>query len=369
MIANAWPPRIADFRPPWWLRSGHAQTLAAAFAPWRLPHYRAVSRRVELDDGDIVVVHDDCPMEWRPGDTAALLMHGLGGCHLSPLLVRLTDRLNARGVRVFRLDLRACGAGAGLARRTYHAGRSEDVASVMASIVRWCRTVPGANNGLAVHGTSAEESPIAVVGVSLSGNILLKYLGEDPDRVPSTVVRAMAVNPPIDLSRSIATLAGPINRWYDRHFVASLVRQLEDHFRRRPDAHRPEQRRRPRRLHDFDDWFTAPMGGFPNADTYYERCSAAQFMPGIRVPTLVLTSRDDPMVPAAMFESEQSRWPMNVHLEIAAGGGHVGYIARRGIDPDPHWLEWRALEFVTALGTNHACERIIPASIPLAAPA
>jgi hypothetical protein len=364
MIANGWPPRLAEFHPPWWLRSGHAQTLAAAFVPWRLPRYRAVSRHVELDDGDIVVVHDDCPPDWRPGHTAALLMHGLGGCHRSPLLVRLTERLAARGVRVFRLDLRACGAGVGLARRPYHAGRSEDLASVVDAILHWCGAASGSSFGIHRHAAS----PLVVVGVSLSGNILLKYLGEAPDRVPTALVRAMAVNPPIDLTRSIATLSGPINRWYDRHFVASLVRQLEDHFRRRPDAPRPAPRHRPRRLHDFDDWFTAPLGGFPDARTYYERCSAAQFMSHIRVPTLVLTARDDPLVPVDMFESDCARWPDNVHLEVAGGGGHVGYIARRGIDPDPHWLEWRALDFVTA-ATNHLGIYATPASIPLAAPA
>lgn len=348
---NNWPPAIAEFQAPWWLHSGHAQTLAAALWPSRLPRYHAVSRRVELDDGDEVVVHDDCPPGWRPGDTAALLMHGLSGCHLSPLLVRLTERLAARGVRAFRFDLRGCGAGVGLARRPYHAGRSEDLASVVAAVLNWCASDSSGNHGR-VRGTPA--SPLVLVGVSLSGNILLKYLGEAAERVPAAVTRAMAINPPIDLTRSIATLAGPINRWYDRHFVGTLMHQLDDHFRHRPDAIRPAIRRRPRRLHDFDDWFTAPIGGFPNADVYYERCSAAQFMPSIRVPTLVLTSRDDPLVPAEMFESLRTHWPDNVHLAIAAGGGHVGYIARRGIDPDTHWLDWRVLEFVESLGCSTA---------------
>jgi predicted alpha/beta-fold hydrolase len=327
--------------------------LAATIWPTRLPAYRAVARRVELDDGDVVVVHDDCPPDWRPGGIATLLMHGLGGCHLSPLLVRLVEKLTARGVRVFRFDMRCCGAGLGLARRPYHAGRSEDLAQVVTSALEWCTT----NSSVHEHAGDSPAPSLVLVGVSLSGNILLKYLGEAPERVPLAVTRAVAINPPIDLIQCVATLAGPINRWYDRHFVSSLARHLHEHRRRLPDAPVPTGRPRSRRVYDFDDWFTAPVSGFPNAKTYYERCSAAQFMSKIRVPTLVLTARDDPMIPAAMFESHHPNWPAAVHLAIAAGGGHVGYIARRGIDPDVHWLEWRVIEQVTAL------QRVLPTNI------
>jgi predicted alpha/beta-fold hydrolase len=298
--------------------------------PQRLLDYRAVARWVTLDDGDVVVVHDDCPPDWQPGGVAAILLHGLTGCHLSPLMVRLADKLSARGVRVFRFDMRGCGAGMGLARKPYHAGCSDDLAQVVANVLTWC------------------EASLVLIGVSLSGNILLKYLGEAPERVPDAVVAAMAINPPIDLARSVATLDGRVNRWYDRHFVGQLTRHLDEHCRRWPEATLPAGRP-PRRLYDFDDWYTAPTSGFGNAANYYERCSAAQFMPQIRVPTLVLTACDDPMVPVAMFEESHSAWPSNVHLEIVNGGGHVGYLSRRNIDPDVHWLDWRVVECVTGI--------------------
>jgi len=327
-INGSWPPTIPAFQPLWWLRGGHAQTLAAAYWPQRLPDYQALPRRVELDDGDVVIVHDDCPVGWKPGGITALVMHGLSGCHLSPLMVRLAAKLTARGVRVFRLDLRGCGAGVGLARRPYHAGRSDDVAKAVEAIGAWC-----------------EASPLVVIGVSLSGNILLKFLGEAPERVPSFVMRAVAVNPPIDLARSIATLSGPVNRWYDRHFVTALHRQLDEHSRRMPDAPMPTVRLQTRCLYDFDDWYTAPVSGFANAATYYKQCSAAQFVSRIRVPTVVLTAQDDPMIPVEMFGA--ATWSEVVHIAIAAGGGHVGYVARRGVDPDVHWIDWRIVDFVT----------------------
>ena len=330
---EAWPP----FQPPWWLKSAHAQTLAAAFWPARLDAHRAIARRVEMSEGDAVVVHDDCPDGWSNGGRVALLAHGLGGYHRSPLLVRLAAKLNAHGVRVFRWDMRGCGAGMGMAGRPYHAGCSDDLRRVIESVLGWC--------------SSSESVPkcrLSLFGVSLSGNILLKYLGESPESVPAQVVQAIAVNPPIDLAASVKTLSGRINRMYDRHFVGSLTRHLADRQRLRPDAPMPDLTKLPRTLFEFDDWYTAPMSGFPDAPTYYAKCSAAQFIPQIKTPTTIITSHNDPMVPVEMFSSEQVVYPESVRLHIVNGGGHVGYISRPGLDPDVHWLDWRVVDLITA---------------------
>ena len=366
---------LPPFQPQWWLRSAHAQTLAAAYWPARLPEHRAVARQVELEDGDVVVVHDDCPDGWPSDGRVALLTHGLGGCHRSPLLVRLAAKLNERGVRVFRWDMRGCGAGVGLAGRPYHAGCSDDFRRVIESVLSWCSTgvnavtsrclqrsphSPRAVAPEAPHAESAgdiEESSavpqtpscrLTLFGVSLSGNMVLKYLGESPDAVPSQVVQAISVNPPIDLAWCVRTLDGPINRMYDRHFVGTLTRQVAETQRLRPASPRPAESRQPRRLYEFDDWYTAPMSGFPDADTYYAKCSAGQFIPQIVTPTTIITSRNDPMVPVEMFSPDRVRYPDAVRLAIAGGGGHVGYIARAGLDPDVHWLDWRVVELVTA---------------------
>ena len=373
----AWPP----FQPPWWLRSAHAQTLAAAFWPARLDAHRAIERRVELSEGDAVVVHDDCPDGWSNDGRVALLAHGLGGCHRSPLLVRLAAKLNARGVRVFRWDMRGCGAGVGLAGQPYHAGCSDDLRRVIESVLGWCSTrsdVATTSNCFTTDRVSVVESSsfqrratthllgaakapipatqaeivsacrLSLFGVSLSGNILLKYLGESPNSVPSQVVQAIAVNPPMDLAASVKTLGGRINRMYDRHFVGSLTRHLVERQRLRPDAPMPDMSKLPRTLFEFDDWYTAPMSGFPDAPTYYAKCSATQFVPQIKTPTTIITSNNDPMVPVEMFSSDRVAYPEAVRLHIANGGGHVGYITRPGLDPDVHWLDWRVVDLITA---------------------
>lgn len=325
MTSAAFP----EFIPHRLLRGGHAQTLAGAFLPWKRVDEQAARHRVELPDGDALVLHDDCPDSWRAGDRAVLLMHGLAGDYRSGYMVRIGRRLVERGVRTFRLDLRGCGAGTGLARRPYHAGRSDDVRQVVEFIARLC-----------------PASELAVVGFSLSGNVTLKFLGEAPGRVPDCVARAMVVNPPIDLRGCVAALGRLSNRLYDRHFVSLLRKSVQRLRQAVPDVEIPGGYGRPRKLYDFDDQYTAPFAGFKDAEEYYARSSAAQFVGGIDIPTLILTARDDPLVPVATFE--QLSYPDPVVLHVAEGGGHLGYVARRNDDPDRRWMDWRVVEWVMA---------------------
>ena len=332
------------FDPPWWMKNPHVQTILPALVPQRLAAHAALLRRVELADGDALAVHDDCPTGWAPGGKVAILSHGLADHHRTPLLVRLTEKLTARGVRVFRWDMRGCGAGMAWARRPYHAGCSGDLAAVVDAVIGWCR-------GENVSGGDATgpEPDLTLFGVSLSGNVLLKYLGEAPGHVPAAVRRAVSVNPPIDLLAGIESIGSRTNRVYDRHFTGVLIKHLEAWWQLRPDAFRPPEGPRPRTLYGFDDWFTAPAIGFRDAHDYYRHASAAQFIPAIRVPTTIITSRDDPLVPFAMFSSDAIAYPDCVRLVATDHGGHVGFVGKKGVDADAHWLDWRIVEIVTGV--------------------
>lgn len=309
------------------IRGGHAQTLAGAYWPSPRVEYQATAHRVTLPDGDVLVVHDDSPADWTPGRRVALLMHGLVGSHTSGYMVRIAHRLSQRGIRTFRLDLRGCGAGADLARRPYNAGCSDDLHVAIEFIQTLC---PG--------------SAIGIAGFSLSGNVLLKYLGEAPESVVSAIDRAMAVNPPVDLERCVLSLDRLSNRHYGRYFVKQLRRSVDALRRNHPDVEIPTGYVRPRRLYDFDDQYTSRMVGFGSAAEYYARCSANQFLQQIEVPTLILTARDDPLVPLSSFAGVKLSDAVCLH--IAEGGGHLGYIAARGDDPDRRWMDWRVVEFL-----------------------
>lgn len=318
---------MPEFRPHRLLRSGHLQTLAAVYFPGRLSEYRAAQHRVPLDDGDQLVLHDDRPEDWSPGDAAALLLHGLGGSHESVYLRRIAERLRERGVRAFRMDLRGCGAGIELARLPYHSGRSADAAAALRFIAEVC---PG--------------SAVSLVGFSLGGNIVLKLAGELGANPPDNLGRVMAVSPPADLSACSAWIGRWQNRGYDRYFAELLRKQLLERQARAPHAVHVDFARRPKQLREIDDWFTGPVCGFGNAENYYRLSSSAPLLPEIRVPTLILAAADDPLVPRHIFDS--LHLSSSTILRIARHGGHLGFIGARGADPDRRWLDWRVVDWV-----------------------
>lgn len=324
------------FKPAWWVRGGHAQTIIGSQWPQRLPKERAMIHTVDVGDGDSVALHDDLPDGWQAGGKVIVMAHGVSDDHRSPLLVRLKAKLNERGVRVFRWDMRGCGAGKPLARRPYHAGCSADLAKVVEAVL-----------GLtaAADGTPPE---LSLFGVSLGGNVLLKYLGENPEQVPTAVRQAIAVNPPIDLVAGIEAIGSGASRLYDRHLTRRLLTRLEEWWQERPDAVRPPvtEGRRPRGLREFDEWYTAPAVGFRDALDYYTQSSAAQFVPAIRIPTAIIASKDDPLVPFAMFAEERVAYPACVRLIATDSGGHVGFVGSNESDPDSRWLDWRVVEMV-----------------------
>ncbi|HEX7448613.1 MAG TPA: alpha/beta fold hydrolase [Pirellulales bacterium] len=322
MIADV----VRHFRPHPLLRGGHVQTLAGAYLPGPRFAYRARQHIVCLPDGDRIVLHDDMPEAWQAGDRAALLIHGLGGSHLSTYMQRIAVKLQRRGVRSFRMDLRGCGAGMTLARFPYHSGRSEDAAAALAAIAALC---PG--------------SPVALVGFSLGGNIALKLLGETADQPCGHLDRAVAVCPPADLTAAVEHISRRRNRLYERHFLRRLIAQVRQRRKLLPDLPGADWPKTPRRLWEFDNVYTAPVSGFGGADEYYRRASSLRVCQNIRLPALVIASRDDPLVPAASLEL--LRECPAVRLEIVASGGHLGFVGRRQ-GADRRWLDWRIVEWV-----------------------
>ncbi|HEY2840501.1 MAG TPA: alpha/beta fold hydrolase [Pirellulales bacterium] len=320
---------LPPFRPHPLLRNGHAQTLAGVYFPGDLPEYVAVQHRLSLSDGDATILHDDCPGAWQPGDAVALLLHGLGGCHQSVYMRRVAEKLSARGVRAFRMDLRGCGAAMELARYPYHSGRSADAAAALAFLQALC---PG--------------SPVTLVGYSLGGNIALKLAGESGASPPANLLSVMTVSPPADLGACSAWIGRRLNRGYDRYFARLLSTQLAERRARAPHALHADFPRAPTRLREIDDWFTAPICGFGTADNYYRVSSAAPLMPEIRVPTLIVAAADDPLVPVKTFADLQLS--PTTRLQITRRGGHLGYIGASGTDPDRRWIDWRVVDWVLA---------------------
>ena len=317
--------KLPAFHPHPLLRNPHAQTVAGTYLPGQSYKYRATPWRICLGDGDSIVVHEDCPSQWRSGSRIVLLLHGLGGSHLSTYLVRLAAKLNAIGVRTFRMDLRGYGAGFKLARGIGHAGRSEDVCTVVSRIVEHC-----------------PDSPLTVVGFSKSANTVLKYLAELEGSTPTGLDSVIAVAPPIDLVHCGQNLRERMNRFYDQSFMKCLIQLVRQRHRVVPGL--PRVGRLPERLWQFDDQYTAPLSGFSGVMDYYTQASAGPLLSRIRTPTLILTAADDPLIPVAMFDRYELSSSITLH--VTKHGGHVGYIGVGGTDPDHRWMDWRIVDLI-----------------------
>jgi uncharacterized protein len=242
-------------------------------------------------------------------------------------MTRAAAKLNAAGVRTFRMDMRGCGAGAGLCSRPYHAGRSDDAAAVLRFVEQLC-----------------PDASITLVGFSLSGNIVLKLVGETPEAVPANVVKVAAICPAIDLGRCVRSLVGPFQRMYDRYFVRELCRQIRGNRLLNAELPVLNSPRRMKSMFDFDDFYTGPVCGFGSADNYYSASSARRHIAQIRRPTFILAAEDDPLVTIECFEG--LRAPSNVLFHVTKHGGHLGYVGQRGIDRDSRWMDWRIVDWV-----------------------
>ncbi|HEV3262582.1 MAG TPA: alpha/beta fold hydrolase [Gemmataceae bacterium] len=314
----------SEFRPLPLLGNAHLQTLLGTWLKGPAFRFASCERHALMDDGDRLVLHDSVPELWRKGGRIAVLVHGLGGSHQSGHLQRMAGLLLPRGLRVVRLDLRGCGRGMTLARRSYHAGCSDDVRAAVAEVHRW-----------------SPASPLVLIGFSLGGNVVLKLAGEAAARPVPGLERVATVAPPIDLERCAALIGLARNRLYELHFVRELMtlaRRRQQYF---PDS-RPLRFPRRMTLRLFDDLYTAPRSGFADALDYYRRASSQPFIPNIKVPTLILTARDDPFVAVGPFETLSA--PPHVDVHIVARGGHLGFLGWDGAG-GIRWAERRIADW------------------------
>lgn len=294
------------------------QTLAAALAP--TPRVAFVRERWSTPDGDFVDV------DWA-GDPEAtrllVLFHGLEGSSASPYARSLAALAAASGWRFALPHFRGCSGELNRLPRAYHSGDSDEADWLLRRF---------AQRGAALH----------AVGVSLGGNVLLKWLGEQGAQAAGLVRRAAAISAPIDLAAAGAALDRGLNKQaYTRHFLGTLKAKSFAQLARHAGLFDAQRVRAASTLHEFDDAVTAPLHGFRDADDYWARAASAPWLEHIAVPTLVLNARNDPFLPAAALERATRKASSRVLLESPPSGGHVGFPGRR------RWLARRILGFLS----------------------
>jgi uncharacterized protein len=320
---------VRAFRPLPMLRGGHAQTIAAMFWPSRSGSYPSEHCLLDLPDGDRLALVISTPSEWRPEQRSVVLVHGLCGCYGSPYMRRIAGKIYKRGLRAIRVNLRGCGSGVGLARHPYHSGRSEDARQV----IEWLSRV-------------SPESPVTLVGFSLGGNIALKMAGEDADRPTGKLDSLISISPPIDLNACSRLIEQPRNRIYDRYFVRRLLSDIRERQRFFPELPVVEFPSRPT-LRVFDDLYTAPRSGFRDALDYYTRASSWPLVERIVVPTLIVSSRDDPFIAVTPFEELPER--PNIERYLTDHGGHLGFLGFTGQSLNYRWMDELVVDWILRL--------------------
>ncbi|MFQ5637222.1 MAG: YheT family hydrolase [bacterium] len=326
------------FKPHPLVAGGHLQTIVGYYLPAPMSLGRAKCHKIDVSDGDQLILCENRASRKSAFPAVILLMHGLGGEASSPYMTRIAQCFHDRGWIAFRMNHRGAGEGRGLAKTTYHSGRSEDISQVLLKIEE-----------------IYPDLPVIAVGFSLSGNALLKLLGENRHPIPSNVRGAISVSPPIELSRCATAISRPENRMYDLRFIRLLreaLRERQAAFSDFPSYRIPWYAT----VRQFDEIVTAPLNNFESADDYYAKCSAKQFLTGITLPTFLLASANDPFIPKASFDN----LPKNDFLtvNITGSGGHMGFIAAEKTPLGSHrWMDYAILTYAeTLIKTNRKTE-------------
>ena len=312
-------PYHSQFRRPWWLFSGHLETLYSAKLCAKLD--------VEYDyqeaftpDSDVVLFHYIRGQRNLP---LVVVFHGLEGSSGSPSVKMIAHHFSRQGWSVVVPHFRTCGVMNRLPR-AYHAGDADEVG--------W----------MVKYAVSLVNAPRAhAVGISLGGNALVKWLGTSRQTL---LASAAAVCAPLDLSLCSKRLGGWLNRRiYADHFLETLVEKVRFKMSQYPFLLDRRSADKIRTIRQFDDVYTAPVHGYDGVRDYYERASARRDLPQVSTNLLCINPLNDPLVPAKSLPA-QKEMPPCVLLEKPRHGGHLGFVSGR---KRAGWLPERLEAFFT----------------------
>lgn len=308
-----------SYSPPFFLFNAHLETIfPALFRNVTIHGY--TRERINTPDNDFL------DLDWLTQDSNKLVIiqHGLEGDSARPYIKGMAKAFYANGYDVLAWNYRGCSGEVNRQLRFYHSGASDDLHTVIEHAI-----------------LRKPEREIYLVGFSLGGNITLKYLGERT--ISASIKKAIVFSVPLHLESSCKKISTPSNRIYSRRFVRSLKEKIRRKSRIMPGL---EVHKLPtiKTLLEFDETFTAPLHGFKNAIDYYNTCSAVNFISNIKIPTLIVNTKNDPFLADECFPRTIVQGHTFVKLEIPERGGHVGFalIKNKGL----YWSEQRALEWM-----------------------
>ena len=318
------------FEPHRWLRNKHLMTLAGALLPRRTPGLRRADGRLfEVEPGTQLLARCHWQREPRRSPTLALV-HGLEGSSESGYMRTLAAQAFAAGFNVLRINQRNCGGTERLTATLYNSGLSADFRAVLLELIERDRL-----------------EQIFFAGYSMGGNLVLKMAGELGGEAPRELRGVCGVCPTLDLAACVDAIERRENWLYQLRFVRDLKSRMRRKAKLFPGKFELNGLGGVRTLREFDDAITAPCAGYRDAADYYERASAMRVVQRIAVPTLILTSKDDPVVPFESFSASEIAGNPNIRVAATDFGGHCAFISRTN-GAERYWAEARVLEFCVA---------------------
>lgn len=318
---------VRPYHPTRLYRSAHLATTLPTLLR-RVPAVPWVRQRMDTADGDFIDLDcwwQDAPPGGQSGGQTVVLCHGLEGNAHRQYMLGMAHAFGACGWSVVGYNYRGCGGEPNRKPYSYHSGATGDLREVLAHVDR-------------------PERPVrALVGFSLGGNLILKYLGEDPAAVLPGIGAAVAFSVPASLADTGRQLEKRSNWTYSQRFLRKLSAKVKEKAVLFPDQVDASLLNRVKTLRDFDEVYTGPLSGYTGADEYYRQCSCRQFLPAIQVPSLLVSAQDDPFLGPDCYPGAEAEASKYFHLETPRWGGHVGFRLGGG----PYWSELRAVAFVT----------------------
>lgn len=309
-------------------RYGHFQTVFPTLfrritgVDWR-------RKQLKTPDSDFI------DLDWMVNDYSrlVLLCHGLEGSSDTHYMRGMARACAGSGWDVLAYNFRGCSGKPNLLAKSYHSGSTDDLALVIKHAL-----APG------------NYQQLALVGFSLGGNQVLKYLGEPRDDRPKQLRGGVSISPPCDLSGCSDRLEHRENRIYQIRFLRSLLSKVKSKEALIEPKLGPIAGLHCRTIREFDERIVAPLNGFASAKDYYERASSRQFLPAIDYPTLLMSSYDDPFLPKSCYPSAKEINNPAVRFEYTRYGGHVSFMQSH--PKKWYWGEQQTVEFLTDISAR-----------------
>ena len=308
------------YSPPFLFENGHVQTIYPVLFR-KINSIQYTRERITTFDNDFL------DLDWSRANSnrLAVISHGLEGNSARTYVKAMVKALNDAGWDVLAWNYRACSGEPNRLLRSYHNGVTDDLAWVID------------------HGKKQKKyQEIALVGFSLGGNLTLVHLGRD--LVDPIVRKAVVISVPCDLTASAATLAKTSNKLYMKRFLVMLHQKIKEKMKIMPGALDDKGYEKIKTFKEFDDRYTAPIHGFRDAHDYWKKTSSLQFIPEIKIPTLIINAVNDPFLPKECFPVAEAGYNRNITLKMPKSGGHVGFISFN--ETGQYWSEHQAVSFL-----------------------